>query len=64
MVNSIPSISKDLFNLLCTILIVLSSFPNPSKAKYSHCTGIITLSDNVKAFNVSRPKDGEQSMTI
>ena len=41
---------------------MLSNLPNPSKAKYSHCTGIITLSEAVNAFKVNKPKEGEQSM--
>ena len=46
------------------ILIVFKSFPSPSNAKYSHCTGTITESAAVNAFTVINPKDGEQSMII
>ena len=34
MVNKMPSISSSGLNLLCTIFIVLSSLPRPSRAKY------------------------------
>ena len=43
---------------------VLKSFPSPSRAKYSHYTGIITASAAVSAFNVMRPSDGEQSINM
>ena len=43
---------------------VFNNCPNPSSAKYSHCTGINTLSDAVNAFNVTNPKDGGQSINI
>ena len=43
---------------------VFNNLPRPSKAKYSHCTGIITESDAVSAFTVIKPSDGEQSMKI
>ena len=36
----------------------------PSSAKYSHCTGINTESDAVKALTVSTPSDGGQSINI
>ena len=36
----------------------------PSKAKYSHCTGIITESAAVSALTVMSPNDGEQSMRM
>ena len=35
-----------------------------SSAKYSHCTGMITLSAAVSEFTVIKPSDGEQSMRI
>ena len=43
---------------------VLSNFPKPSKAKYSHCIGIITELDAASALRVSNPNDGAQSMMI
>ena len=63
-VNKIPSICNSGFNRVCTIFIVLSNFPKPSKAKYSHCTGMITESAADKALMVINPKDGEQSMMM
>ena len=52
------------FNLFCTILTVFNNLPSPSSAKYSHCIGMITESDDVNAFTVSRPKEGAQSIII
>lgn len=46
------------------IFIVLSSLLIPSSAKYSHCTGIITLSEATSEFTVIRPSDGLQSIRI
>ena len=43
---------------------VFSSFPKPSRAKYSHCMGTITLSEVAKALSVSNPNDGAQSIII
>ena len=43
---------------------ILIDCPNPSSAKYSHCTGINTLSDAVNAFNVINPNDGGQSINM
>ena len=43
---------------------VSKSLPKPSKAKYSHCTGIITESEATKEFTVTIPSDGEQSIII
>ena len=54
-----PGLSFDLI-----ILMVLSSLLIPSKAKYSHCTGIITEWAAVRAFTVMRPSEGEQSMRM
>ena len=63
-VSKIPSTAKDGLSWVCTIFTVLSNLPNPSKAKYSHWTGTITLSAAVRAFKVSKPRLGEQSSTM
>ena len=36
----------------------------PSRAKYSHCTGMITEFAAVSALTVMRPSDGEQSISM
>ena len=59
-----PSISSPGFSFVLVILIVFSSLPSPSSAKYSHCTGISTLSEATSAFSVTSPSDGEQSIRI
>ena len=46
------------------ILIVFNSLPKPSKAKYSHCIGMITASDAVSALRVNSPREGAQSIMI
>ena len=38
------------------ILMVFSNLPKPSKAKYSHCTGMMTESAAVKELMVIRPR--------
>ena len=43
---------------------VFISCVSPSKAKNSHCIGIITESAEVKAFTVSIPSDGGQSIKM
>ena len=43
---------------------VFSNLLMPSKAKYSHCTGMITESAAVSAFIVMSPNEGEQSIRI
>ena len=47
-----------------TILMVFSSLLIPSRAKYSHCTGMMTLSAAVSAFTVMSPRLGLQSMRM
>lgn len=42
----------------------VKEFADAFKAKYSHCTGIITESAAVRAFTVISPSDGEQSIRI
>ena len=64
MVNKNPSISKAVFNFDLIILMVFNNLLIPSKAKYSHCTGMITESAAVRALIVISPKDGEQSIRI
>ena len=59
-----PSISNSIFNLCWIILIVFKSFASPSRAKYSHWIGTITLWDAVRALTVSNPREGGQSMTM
>ena len=39
----------------------VSTWLNPSSAKYSHCIGISTEFDADKAFKVNNPRDGGQS---
>jgi len=43
---------------------VFKSLPRPSRAKYSHCMGMITASAAVKAFRVHKPREGAQSIMI
>jgi hypothetical protein len=43
---------------------VEGNLPNPSKAKYSHCTGMITESAAARALTVISPNEGEQSIII
>ena len=63
-VNNTPSILSPGFNLVCVIIIVFSNCVIPSKAKNSHCTGIITELDAVNAFVVINPSEGGQSIII
>src|SRR3569833_1808366 len=64
MVNKIPSIFNSVFRRVCTIFMVFNNLPKPSRAKYSHCTGMITESAAVNELMVIKPNDGEQSMMI
>ena len=64
MVSKNPSICSAGLSRVWIILMVLSSLPSPSRAKYSHCTGIITVSAAVSAFTVIRPSEGEQSIRM
>ena len=45
-------------------MIAFNSCVIPSSAKYSHCTGIITESDVVKAFVGINPRVGGQSIIM
>ena len=63
-VSNKPSISKLGLKVFCTLLIVLRSLPNPSKAKYSHWIGTITELAAVRAFKVISPNDGAQSINM
>ena len=61
-VNKAPSTTSSGFKCFLTKLMVFNNCPNPSNAYYSHCTGINTLSEAVKAFKVTKPKEGGQSI--
>ena len=63
-VSKAPSICISLFRCFFTRFIVFNNCPNPSSAKYSHCTGINTLFEAVNEFNVINPNDGGQSIKI
>ena len=63
-VSKAPSTMIFLFKCFFTKFTVFNSCPKPSSAKYSHCTGINTLSEAVKAFNVIKPNDGGQSIKM
>jgi hypothetical protein len=43
---------------------VFNNLPRPSNAKYSHCIGIKTELEPVRAFKVISPRDGAQSIII
>ena len=43
---------------------VFNNLEIPSRAKYSHCTGIITESAAVNALTVISPSEGEQSISM
>ena len=64
MVSRKPSISSEGFSLDLMILMVLSSLLMPSRAKYSHCTGMMTESAAVSALTVMSPSEGEQSIRM
>ncbi|OLA93253.1 MAG: hypothetical protein BHW63_02390 [Mycoplasma sp. CAG:611_25_7] len=63
-VNKTPSIFKLELRFIWVNLTAFKSCVIPSSAKYSHCTGIITESDAVKAFVVIIPSAGGQSIII
>ena len=62
--SKIPSKSREEFNSDLTLLITLSIWLSPSKAKNSHCNGIKTLSEAARAFVVRKPNPGGQSTII
>ena len=51
--------SSDGLSLVLIMRMVLSSLLIPSRAKYSHCTGMMMESAAVREFTVMRPSDGE-----
>ena len=59
--GNVPEIANYLASELAN-LIVRTSWLSPSRAKYSHCMGIITPSAAESAFIVSNPSEGGQSM--
>ena len=63
-VRRTPSISKLGLTFLCASIIVLISCIIPSRAKYSHWTGINTESAAASALVVRIPRDGGQSINI
>ena len=63
MVPRTPSISRRGFSRSRTLSMVVLSRATPRRAKYSHSSGTITLCEAVRAFTVSRPSDGWQSMS-
>ena len=62
--DKVQTISIDLLRCFFTKFTVFSNCPNPSSAKYSHCTGIKTELDAVNAFKVINPNDGGQSIIM
>ena len=62
MVSRKPSISRAVFSFDLIIFIVFSNLLIPSKAKYSHCTGMMTESAAVSALMVINPNEGEQGV--
>ena len=60
-VSSTPSISSRGLSARCTRRIVFTSSEMPSSAKYSHWSGMSTVSAAASAFTVSRPRLGGQS---
>src|SRR5690625_2667272 len=63
-VTSIPSIFISGLILFLMLFILLISKAKPFADRYSGLTGISTLSQAVKAFIVSIPRLGEQSIII
>ena len=63
-VRRTPSIPKLGLTFLCANIIVFISCIIPSSAKYSHCTGISTESAAARAFVVSIPSEGGQSINM
>ena len=63
-VSTKPSICNEGLSPPLTIFMVLSSLLRPSRARYSHCTGISTESAAVSMLTVVKPSEGEQSMNM
>src|SRR5450759_2128975 len=63
-VSKMPAKDSDGFKFVFTIFMVLSKYPNPSMAKYSHCRGTIKESAATRALTVIKPSDGGQSIII
>ena len=63
-VKRMPPIFSSLFRPFCTRLTVCRSRLRPSRAKYSHCSGMMTESAATRPFSVRMPSDGGQSMKM
>ena len=61
MVTRIPRTSSRKFSRSRTFSTVSVSSASPRSAKYSHSIGMITLSAQLSALTVSRPREGWQS---
>ena len=64
MVASTPTMSRSGLSLSCTFWIESFSNATARRAKNSQMRGIITPSEAVRAFTVSSPREGWQSMRI